>query len=558
MPRSPRLLALLIILLACGVFTPARSASAYAPSSPTRWIVSLDAASKRASVMTSLASAGFAQQRTLDCANAVVVAASSTTPPESIAALKEMPGVSSVESDDVFVMPRSSDEVKPIPPAGPARSKALHGKADRPNVIPDDELFTYQWNLQRIDATGAWDYTTGAADALSTVAILDTGVDRDHPDLAGRVFSEAGYNFVDNNTDTTDRSRVGSGTQIAGIIAATADNGYGIAGLTWNTQIIPIKVLGYDPNYNGDVGRWSDVIAGICHAVSHNAQVIHIGVFASKLDQGAALRRALDAAVASGAVVVAPGGDERGRGNPTEYPAAFSSVISVSAVSQTDDIWAESNSGSYITLSAPGVDVATTTPMAVVADGYGLATGSNVAAAHVSGVALLIKAVNPTLTTAQVRDVLRQTADDMGPPGVDFGFGAGLVNARRAVLSTPHWLTVSASEPLTFEWDENAQAYRQRSLSIANTNTSALTWRAEATVPWLQVAAPEGPTPSLVTVSPLPPSDSVCGILSTTVRAESTMPRQADGLKDIPVRVYLPECPPLPYHVYFPLILGGR
>lgn len=559
MPRPPRLLALLTILLACGVLAPASSSSVFANSAAQRWIVSLDTTAKQASVLESLTQAGYTPQRTLDCASAVVVSESPGMQHKSIDSVQKLAGVENVEPDDMFVMPRRPDMVKPLSRLSePTHAKPTPRDAARPKVIPDDEFFTYQWSLPRIDAPGAWDYTTGAADALSTVAILDSGVDRDHPDLAGRVFSEAGYNFVDNNTDTTDNSRVGSGTQIAGIIAATGNNSSGIAGLTWNSQIIPIKVLRPDPHYGGDVGQWSDVIAGICYAVSHNAQVIHIGVAASKLEQGPTLRRALDAAVASGAVIVAPGGDEGQKGNPTEYPAAFSSVISVSAVNESNDTVAESNSGSYITLSAPGDNVLTTVPMSIRPEGYGYLGGSNIAAAHVSGVALLIKAVNPTLTASEVRDILRQSADDLRPPGPDFTFGAGLVNARRAVLSTPHWLTVSPSEPLTFQWDQQNQEYQQQSLSIANTNTSALTWKAEASVPWLQVAAPQGATPSLVTVSPLPPTGDQCGTLITTVKAESTMPRQADGSKDVPVRVYLPECPRLPYNVYLPLILGGQ
>ncbi|MFN8482663.1 MAG: S8 family serine peptidase [Anaerolineae bacterium] len=557
--RPPRLLALVTILLACGALAPVGSASGHASTQAERLIVSFSAAAKRTSTLSALAQAGYTPSRTLDCANAVIVSAPAAAPHASIQALAALDGVVSVETDDPFVVSRSASALKPLPRAYPRPLPGATPKnAQRPSVLPDDEYFTYQWNLQRIDAATAWDYTTGAADALSTVAILDTGVDSDHPDLAGRVFTQAGYNFVDDNTDTSDRSPVGSGTQIAGIIAATANNGAGIAGLTWNGQIIPVKVLGYDPEYNGDVGRWGDVIAGICHAVTHNAQVIHVGVFASKLDHATALRRALDTAVASGAVIVAPGGDEWRRGNPTEYPAAFGSVISVSAVNQNDERWAESSSGSYIALGAPGVDVVTTVPMALVADGYGLVTGSNVAAAHVSGVTLLMKAVNPTLTAAQVRDVLRQYADDIGVPGGDFAFGAGMVNARRAVLNTPHLLTVSASEPLTFQWDETGGDYRQPSLSIANTNTSALTWKAVANVDWLQVAPPQGSTPSLVAVTPLPPGDGACGTRTASITAESTMPHQADGTKDIRVRVYLPECPPLARHVYFPLISIGQ
>ncbi|MFN8499201.1 MAG: S8 family serine peptidase [Anaerolineae bacterium] len=557
--RPPRLLALLTILLACGVVAPIGSSSAHASAPGKRLIVSFSGASKRASTVAALAQAGFVPYRSLDCANAMIVTAPAGATDASIAKLSAMDGVESVEDDDTFVVQRPADAVRPLPrPHERPQPNVAPKNAQRPSGIPDDEYFTYQWNLQRIDAPTAWDYTTGATDTGSIVAILDSGVDADHPDLAGRIFTQVGYNFVDNNTDTTDRSPVGSGTQIAGIIAATADNGAGIAGLTWNGQVIPIKVLGYDPQYNGDVGRWGDVIAGICHAVAHNAQVIHVGVFASKLDHATTLRRALDSAVAAGAVVVAPGGDEWRRGNPTEYPAAFSTVISVSAVTQNDDAWAESSAGSYISIAAPGVDVPTTLPMTLVPDGYALVTGSNVAAAHISGVALLMKAVNPGLKAAQVRDVLRQSADDVGLPGPDFTFGAGIVNAKRAVLNTPHMLTVAASDPLTFQWDEASQQYRQPSLSITNRNTSALTWKAVTDVDWLQLAAPQGPTPSQVAVTPLPPTTGECGTLTASIKAESTMPRQADGAKDVLVRVYLPDCPPLPYHVHFPLMNIGQ
>ena len=455
MSRRPGLLALLTILLGCSVLALGSSSYAHANDDSQRLIVSLDATAKRAAVLDSLAKAGYVPQRTLDCANALLVSAPPGVQHKSVDDVRKLAGVERVEPDGMFVLRRAPGTVKPLHLDQLSHAKPGPRNSARPSIIPDDEYFALQWDLQRMDATGAWDYTTGAADALSTVAILDTGVDRDHPDLAGRVFSEAGYNFADNNADTMDLSPVGSGTQIAGIIAATANNGFGIAGLTWNSQIIPIKVFRYDPIDDSDVGRWADVISGICHAVSHNAQVIHIGIATSKLDSGVALRRALDAAVASGAVIVAPGGDDRQLGNPTEYPAAFSSVIAVSAVNQGDEALATSNTGSYIALAAPGDRVLTTVPMSRFPDGYGVVGNSNVAAAHVSGVALLVKAVNPTLSAAEVRDILRQSADDLGPPGPDFTFGAGLVNARRAVLATPHRLIVSPSAPLMFQWTRN-------------------------------------------------------------------------------------------------------
>lgn len=545
--------------LACCWSAPVAASGPDGPTPPRRWLVTYADGRDLGAAHAQAAKAGWKVAETLDCAGALVVT-SAEDADKTRARLTKLDGVLSVEPDDPVPAPTvASSKVETRPVA--TRHVASLPKADAPGGIqPDDEFWPEQWNLRQIDAPHAWDYTTGSADALSTIAILDTGVDLDHPDLGGNVFVSAGWNFYDNNANIQDVSQSGSGTMVAGVIAATANNGVGIAGVAWNAQIIPIKVVGRDPNSGYDVFYWSQVVAGLCRAVEEGATVIHVSVYHRTLNAATAMYRALTYAESAGTVVVAPVGDERQWGNPTEYPAAYQRlVIGVGGIDRMGVIWPDSNVGSYVGVVAPAVDVVTTVPMAIDPAGVRRGTGTILAAAHVSGAALLLRAVNPQLSAGAVTDILRRSADDLGLVGADTTYGAGLINVRRAVEQTPHRLMVSPADLMVFEWSEQDGAYRQPFQSLSNNNTGPTTWITQALSPGISVTPPTsadigGTTPSIASVSVAPPAKGECGTRAGLLRVQSTMPNQVGGPVNIIVRAYLPPCPPRPYNVYLPSI----
>lgn len=220
MSRPPLIFVLLTLALVCGLSGRATAAPESPPALPRFLVVSFAPELPLAKGKARLADAHVKVTQTLDCAHAAVVSVAANDD-KTAAKLRALPGVVSVETDDPLPAPRVTSQ----PLAKP------HHRAVPLDVDPDDEFISAQWNLPMIQAFHAWDYTTGAADAVTTVAVLDTGIDLDHADLAGQVFLDAAWNFFDDNADVQDVSQSGSGTMVAGIIAATANNGTGIAGI---------------------------------------------------------------------------------------------------------------------------------------------------------------------------------------------------------------------------------------------------------------------------------------------------------------------------------------
>lgn len=280
---------------------------------------------------------------------------------------------------------------------------------------PNDALYAQQWALPRIGAPAAWDTTTGVADTI--VAVIDSGVDAAHPDLAGRVLP--GYDFINSDADASDDN--GHGTFTAGIIAGAGDNGIGVAGVCWQCRILPVKAI----NAEGD-GTSVTIALGVRWAVDHGARVINMSLGGDRNPQ--VLRSAIAYAESKGALVVAAAGNEAQVGNPTEYPAGYDSVLAIGATDQQDAHAPFSNFGSYVDLAAPGVGILSTIP-----GGYRAEDGTSTAAPFVAGVAGLLVSLNPALRADQLRQILMNSADDVGSPGRDEYTGAGRLNAARAV-----------------------------------------------------------------------------------------------------------------------------
>lgn len=281
--------------------------------------------------------------------------------------------------------------------------------------VPNDEIFAQQWNMAIIQAPDAWAITTG--DPL-VVAVLDTGVDAQHPDLVGKLVP--GFNALAPNLAPVDDN--GHGTGVAGLIGAAADNGIGIAGVCWGCQLMPVKVLNAR-GAGGDAG----VAMGLRWAVDRGARVVNLSLGGG--EDSRTLRDAVQYAVDRGVVIVAASGNERQEGNQPNYPAAYPNVIAVGATGQDDRVTDFSNTGDHLDLVAPGVNLWTTLP----GGRYGRPSGTSFASPHVSGAAALILSLRPDLGWYDVRCILHATADDRGTPGRDPEYGWGRLNLARAV-----------------------------------------------------------------------------------------------------------------------------
>ncbi len=281
-------------------------------------------------------------------------------------------------------------------------------------IPPNDPSLAPQWAITKIQAEKAWEVTTGSPEVV--VAILDTGIEMTHQDLVNKVLP--GRDIVNNDPDPSDDH--GHGTHVAGIVAAEANNRLGIAGISWDSTLLPVKVI----TSSGE-GAYSDVMDGILYAVDKDARVLNFSIGGYSYSQ--VLGDAVEYAHTKGAVIVAAGGNEDS--SDPIYPAAYPNVIGVSATDPADQIWTPSNQGTYIKLSAPGIDILST----ALGNVYVSATGTSASTAHVSGVASLILSKNPDFSNTQVEQILYQTADDLGEAGLDPEFGYGRLNAAKAL-----------------------------------------------------------------------------------------------------------------------------
>ena len=282
-------------------------------------------------------------------------------------------------------------------------------------VVPNDTLYNrYQWNLPEIATLKGWNVTRGEDDMI--VAIVDTGVQADHPDLQGRLVE--GYNVIDPSKPPDDD--VGHGTHVAGIIAAQVNNNEGIAGMTWYTKIMPVKALD-----STGAGTTYSVAEGIIWAADHGADVINMSL--GNYAQAQFLHDAIKYAYDKGVVLVAASGNDAT--DRPGYPAAYPEVFAVGATDEDESLAEYSNYGDYIDVAAPGTSIASTYP----GSRYAALSGTSMACPHVSALASLVRSANPNLTNEEVMSVLRQTAKDLGAKGKDNQFGYGQIDVNAAV-----------------------------------------------------------------------------------------------------------------------------
>ncbi len=289
------------------------------------------------------------------------------------------------------------------------------------DTTPNDPLLGNQYGLLAIHAPQGWDLNTGSA--AVTIAILDSGVDLGHPDLAGKLVP--GTDIVNNDNDPQDDN--GHGTHVAGIAAAMTNNLVGVAGVSWGARIMPVKVL--DALAGGSV---SNVAAGIIWAADHNADVINLSLGCGVLscpDPPVTLRNAIDYAYGKGITLVAATGNLGT--NFVYYPARFPHVIAVAATDQSNTHWNLSNFGPEVDVSAPGVQIYSTFRGSI----YRYLDGTSMSTAFVSGLAAILRGLPTYISPDQIADIINSTTLDLGAPGKDDLYGFGLIQMDSAIVS---------------------------------------------------------------------------------------------------------------------------
>ena len=285
------------------------------------------------------------------------------------------------------------------------------------DATPNDPDFSSQWHLQTIQAPSAWNIATGSTAA--PIAMIDSGVDTTHPDLAAKL--TAGWSFLTGTSDVQDTQ--GHGTATAGTAAALTNNGAGVAGVAWQNPIMPLVVVdstGY--------ASYSDIASAITYAADHGARVVNISIGGTSASS--TMQSAVNYAWNKGTVVFASAGN--GGANTLYYPAACQNVVSVGATDSTDTVASFSNFSNGLSLTAPGVNILTTSN----GGGYGYWSGTSFSSPVAAGVAALVLGYAPALSASALVNVLEKNADDLGAPGYDQYYGWGRVNAYKALLGT--------------------------------------------------------------------------------------------------------------------------
>ena len=325
-------------------------------------------------------------------------------------------------------------------------------------IIPNDPMYPEQWNLPLMKLPQAWAIEKG--DRNVVIAIIDSGIDYRHDDLAPKAWinpgevpenglDDDGNGYVDDvyGWDFTDAPNLqaegdylegdnepidekGHGTHVAGIAGAMPDNGIGVAGVAWECPLMAIRAglsLGGSSRMQDD-----DSAAAIVYAVDNGASVVNMSWGSER--RSFVIQDAIDYAYARGAVLVAAAGNSQKPA--TIFPAAYRKVIAVASTEQNQQRFYQSNFGASVDIGAPGNVILSTQ----INNQYRLLTGTSMASPHVAGVAALILAKRPALTHEEVRHILIRTADPVyqeDSDALDEKFvGAGTVNAERALLAS--------------------------------------------------------------------------------------------------------------------------
>lgn len=283
-------------------------------------------------------------------------------------------------------------------------------------TIPNDPLYsTDQWHHEHIGNPKAWDITTG--DASQIIAVLDSGIDSDHEDLASRLLS--GWDFYYNDANYEDIC--GHGTETAGVVGAVTNNGIGVAAVTWQPKVLPLKIANDSASC---LGSYSAISNALVYAADQGARVANISYAIYNAPE---LQSSLSYFQSKGGLVFGAGGNGGAFKDLPDNPY----LVSVAPTDKQDGILSSADSGPYIDLSAPGYFIRSTYPGNL----YGSHGGSSAAAPIAAGVAALVMAADPTLLPGEVEAFLEGTAVDLGNSGYDPVYGWGRVDSWAAVSS---------------------------------------------------------------------------------------------------------------------------
>lgn len=395
-----------------------------------------------------------------------------------------------------------------------------------PLAVPDDPFYVRQWHYENINLPLAWDLTTGSDEVI--VAVVDSGVLLNHPDLNGRLI--AGYDFVANLSRSNDGDGIdpdpndpgdlalsGSssfhGTHVAGTIGAETNNGAGSSGVDWAARIMPMRALGIDGGTTFDVIQAMRFAAGLTNnsntLPAQRADIINLSLgseFSSPSEQAA-----IDEIRNLGIMLIASAGNASS--SLPSFPAAYDGVVSVAATTINNTQAPYSNFGASIDVAAPGGNNGTDINGDGIGDGvistigddgaagnpvfgYAAVNGTSMAAPHVAGVAALMKAVHPGLTPTEFDTALAagELTVDLGTPGRDDLFGFGLIDARRAVLTAIELANGQGIDPGPILSASNSSlnfgSFGARlTLSFSNAGTGALALTSVTDDrPWLSVS----------------------------------------------------------------------
>jgi len=330
--------------------------------------------------------------------------------------------------------------------------------------VPNDEYYNYQWHYPQINLPQAWDITTGNNDVV--VAVIDTGVLLDHPDLQGQLVP--GYDFIrdpdnaadgdgidDNPYDEGDDPNGNSsfhGTHVSGTIAAASNNTNGVAGVAWGARVMPLRALGRFGGTDYDIEQAVRFAAQLPNdsgtIPNQKADVINLslGGPSNSTIPPEAFRLAREA----GVIIVAASGNETSSG--INYPASLNGVVSVSATTINNTLAPYSNFGNTVDIAAPGggfadvngdgftdgvLSTAGSDANGILEFGYAFFQGTSMAAPHIAGVAALMKSANNSMTPNEFDQLLAngEITQDLGPVGRDDQFGYGLVDVYKAVTA---------------------------------------------------------------------------------------------------------------------------
>jgi serine protease len=445
--------------------------------------------------------------------------------------------------------------------------KALRQRADvvsadlnyirRATAVPNDPQYIRQWHYPLINLPVAWDIQTG--DNAVIVAVIDTGVLLSHRDLAGRLTFN-GYDFIKSTSisvdgdgidpdpdDPGDQDPGGSsfhGTHVSGTIAAATDNSLGVAGVTWNTLIMPLRALGRGGGTSYDVMQCVKYAAGLPNdsltVPSPIADVMNLSLGGGGFSQ-TEQNVFTEVHDIQGVIVIAAAGNESS--SSPSYPAAYNNVVSVSAVNINKGLAWYSNFGSTIDVAAPGGDTGADLNADGFPDGvlstcgddtgpsilftYCFFQGTSMASPHMAGVVALMKAANPALTPADLDTLLMSEliTEDIGAPDRDDLFGWGLIDAFKAVGAASGSIpAILVANPSSLNFGPSATS---KTLDLTNGSSADIIQITGATASetWLTV------TPAVPLPNDLNPSDTA----SFTVDVDRT--GLADGVYDAQITI---------------------